>query len=107
MANNKILVNEGHNYNITFSIPEDTTGETISARILVTSGSGTGTSVGSVSGSSANTQLTIQLGIKTYTPAEYYLELWADYGGANQRIVSPAPNTTYILKIQDRFGSSN
>jgi hypothetical protein len=30
-----------------------------------------------------------------------------DYGGDNQKIVSPPPNTIYKLKIVDRFGITN
>lgn len=107
MRRENLFANEGNNYDYSFSLPESTSGETISARMLSTTGSGTGVSVGSVSGDTANTELTVQLGIKDLAPDDYYLELWADYGGADQRLVIPSPNVQQVIKIGDRFGVSN
>jgi hypothetical protein len=107
MPTRKFQVNEGNNYDLELYLSEDTTGETISVRLVEKSTSGAGASVGSSSGGEAYSKITIQLGIKTYSPNEYKMEVWADYGGSNQRIVSPKPKTDYILKIKDRFAVSN
>jgi len=100
-------VNEGNNYDVSVVLPQDTSGYVVSARLIDISGTGTGFSVGSSSGVTEDTELTMQLGIKNLSPNEYFLEFWMDYGGDNQKIVSPPPNTIYKLKIVDRFGITN
>lgn len=100
-------VNEGNNYNFSFVLEEDTSGETLSARIRATDGTGTGTSVGSTSGAIANTELTIQLGLSGTSPDEYDLEVWSDFGTGTQRLVLPDGDSTIIINVIDRFGVSN
>jgi hypothetical protein len=103
MKINNFDIQEGNDYDSTFTWGE-TLAETISVRARLIGGSGTGAQIGSVAGITADTETTISLTTSNLSVGEYQLEIWRDYGGASQEMLSPAPDEDIRITIQDVFG---
>ena len=94
-------VKEGSNYDITFTPLVDTTGLTLSVRAyLTTATSGTGTVLGTASGVSANTDVTITAVVKDLSVGNYYLEFFGDYGLSTQVVLNNG-GEDYVLNVED------
>lgn len=108
MATNQDNLDEGVDYTITINTSVDTSGETLTAKLFEVNGSNSW-SVGTVSGASADTDISLTLALKDRSPGFYYLEVWMDINDTNNSrdLIVPDEADTRIIRIKDREAVSN
>ncbi len=97
--------NEAADTRFTFKVDVDTTGETLTGIAQAVDGSGDIVTLGTVTGTAANTEITIALSTSSLLPIEYIFEIWADYEGTSPLCIVPMAGDVFILDVQDRIGS--
>jgi hypothetical protein len=101
---NLYKVNEGSNYTITLVSEEDFSASTISARALLDGATGTGTQIATSTGTVALTPLELELDTSTLAVGLYTVEVFADFGTADEKVVFPASNSIFQIDVVSRFG---
>jgi len=96
-------LNEGQDYTFTLNTPIDTTGDILSVVFREYSASGTGTILSTANGSTAKTNILINLSTGVYDNGDYLLELWQNLGDSDQALIFPTEGNTYKITIQDRM----
>lgn len=102
MAKSNIDINEGTDYTF-FIVPENDIADTITVRVRLESGSGTGTQIGSISSATSDAKNDIAIETSTLSSGVYLLEVWQDYGGSNQALLIPTEGNTVTLTVSDAF----
>lgn len=97
-------IHEGVKKSIVLNLDIDTTGDTIEVyAFLKNDESDTGKLLGSVSGDSANTDITLASAATHELPVGIYLiEAWVNYSTDNRRCVHPADSVDHELRVKDR-----
>jgi len=100
----EISVNEGEDLSYDVVLGEDTSGETLSAKIRdATATSGTGSQVATAAGAAAGTLISFDLSLSSQAPGSYDLEI---IDGSNV-FYHPGPNQVVRIVIRDRFSLTN
>lgn len=97
-------INEGDSVTHELVVSEDTTGYTLSVRYRAVGATGTGTELATPAGAAANTAITFEASWDV-TAGDYNLEVWQDFGGANERPLYPDSSVDeHVIQIVSRFG---
>jgi len=107
LTNGIEVINEGENLTHVIAFDEDTSGGTLTA-LIVLSGYSEYAIVGTASGDSEESDVSITLSLNDRYPDRYTYELWFNHGEDDQQLVFPDVNeSNFVIQIQDRVGVTN
>jgi hypothetical protein len=99
-----VPVNESTNYELSFSIDQDLTGETIEAICQLTDGTGAIAELGTTSGLGENVTTSIEMETSALDVGQYYVEFWINRGTETAEMVVPDAGVQLVFDVQERIG---